>query len=240
MYNLIQTQDKGFGSFIVIKNDLIGNFINHHGFWENHLCHIYEALIKETDIVVDAGANIGFHTIQFAKKVKKVYSFEPQKLVFNILSTNILFNDVSSNVNNYRLGLGDKKLTLNMTPLIDSIQPGGMENFGGLGLSTENKDTEEVDVVVFDDLGLGVIDVIKMDIEGSEYAVLEEILASEIKVDQLLIEFHDRLFDQENYKSKKIVKKMNENGYEVFASSSTYEEVSFIHKRKLHINGIKE
>ena len=84
------------------------------------------------------------------------------------------------------------------------------------------------------------IDVIKMDIEGSEYAVLEEILASEIKVDQLLIEFHDRLFDQENYKSKKIVKKMNDNGYEVFASSSTYEEVSFIHKRKLHINGIKE
>ena len=95
MYNLIQTQDKGFGSFIVIKNDLIGNFINHHGFWENHLCHIYKTLIKETDIVVDAGANIGFHTIQFAKKAKKVYSFEPQKLVFNILSTNILFNDVS-------------------------------------------------------------------------------------------------------------------------------------------------
>ena len=72
MNGLFQTQDKGFGSFIVIQNDLIGNFINQNGFWENHLCHIYNNLIKETDIVVDAGANIGFHTVQFAKKAKKV------------------------------------------------------------------------------------------------------------------------------------------------------------------------
>ena len=86
---------------------------------------------------------------------------------------------------------------------------------------------------IVNDLGHKHIDVLKIDIEGSEYKVLEKLLESEVTIDQMLIEFHDRLFDQENYKSKEIVKKLNNNGYEVFANSSTYEEISFIHKRKL-------
>src|SRR5690554_1203516 len=82
-------------------------------------------------------------------------------------------------------------------------------------------------------LGHKHIDVLKMDIEGSEYTVLERILESEITIDQLLIEFHDRLFDQEHYRSVEIVRKLNNKGYEVFAASKTYEEISFIHTRNL-------
>jgi FkbM family methyltransferase len=37
------------------------------------------------------------------------------------------------------------------------------------------------------------IDVLKMDIEGAEYAVIEEIVREEIPVAQLLVEFHHRL-----------------------------------------------
>lgn len=86
---------------------------------------------------------------------------------------------------------------------------------------------------IVDKLGHKHIDVIKMDIEGSEYEVLDKIIDSDITIDQLLIEFHDRLFDLEKYKSEEIVKNLIKNGYEIFASSSTYEEVSFIHKRNL-------
>lgn len=230
MNGLHQTQDKGFGSFIVIQNDLIGNFITQYGFWENHLCHIYNNLIKETDIVVDAGANIGFHTVQFAKKAKKVYSFEPQKLIFNLLSTNILFNNVSPNVNNYRLGLGDKKLTLNMTPLIDSIQPGGMENFGGLGLSTENKDTEEVDVVVFDDLGLDAIDVVKMDIQGSELYALKG-MEKTLDRDEPWIMLENYI-DQEN--DQKVIQYLLDKGYEIIRLMIGNKDDCFIIKPNKH------
>jgi len=40
------------------------------------------------------------------------------------------------------------------------------------------------------DLGIAQLDVLKMDIEGFEYEVLEDILAARIRVDQICLEFH--------------------------------------------------
>lgn len=37
-----------------------------------------------------------------------------------------------------------------------------------------------------------LIDVLKMDIEGSEHVVLDDILGSGVKIKQILIEFHHR------------------------------------------------
>ena len=45
------------------------------------------------------------------------------------------------------------------------------------------------------EFGLNHIDVIRMDIEGAEYEVLENILNNRISVDQILSEFHDRYFN---------------------------------------------
>ena len=42
-------------------------------------------------------------------------------------------------------------------------------------------------------LGHTRIDVLKMDIEGAEYAVLQDLVAQEIPVGQILVEFHHRL-----------------------------------------------
>jgi hypothetical protein len=42
-------------------------------------------------------------------------------------------------------------------------------------------------------LGHSQIDILKMDIEGAEYAVIEDIVSSEIPINQLLVEFHHRL-----------------------------------------------
>lgn len=36
------------------------------------------------------------------------------------------------------------------------------------------------------------IDLLKLDIEGSEYRVLDEILESQIPIHQIVVEFHDR------------------------------------------------
>ncbi len=80
------------------------------------------------------------------------------------------------------------------------------------------------------------IDVLKIDIEGSEYEVLEDILESKITINQLLIEFHDRLFDTQIYKSVEIVKKLNEAGFNIFGCSKSFEEVSFIHSSAALIN----
>ncbi|MEO7393627.1 MAG: FkbM family methyltransferase, partial [Chitinophagaceae bacterium] len=83
------------------------------------------------------------------------------------------------------------------------------------------------------DLGHEQIDVLKMDIEGSEYEVIEDILQSKIIINQILIEFHDRFFKDGKAKSRKIVGSLHDHGYEIFALSPSGEEVSFIKKSLL-------
>ena len=78
------------------------------------------------------------------------------------------------------------------------------------------------------DLGHSRIDVLKVDIEGAEYDVIPDVLDSGTVVDQLLLEFHDRMFDTPLPRSRETVSLLRARGYEVFAASDTFEEVSFV------------
>jgi FkbM family methyltransferase len=90
----------------------------------------------------------------------------------------------------------------------------------------------EVQMKNFKDIASGFgheyIDVVKMDIEGSEYTVIETVINSGVPICQLLVEFHDRFFDTSEFKSKEVVKFLNNKGFEIFGVSLGYEEVSFI------------
>ena len=37
---LLKQLETPYGNFIIVQNDLIGSFIEHHGFWEKHLFEI--------------------------------------------------------------------------------------------------------------------------------------------------------------------------------------------------------
>jgi len=74
------------------------------------------------------------------------------------------------------------------------------------------------------------IDILKIDIEGSEYNVIDNILESGILAKQLLIEFHDRFISSGRDKSKQTVNKLHNAGYKIFGISKSLEEVSFIHQ----------
>ena len=46
---------------------------------------------------------------------------------------------------------------------------------------------------IIQDLKHNEIEVLKMDIEGAEYDVIDSILAANITINQFLVEFHDRI-----------------------------------------------
>ncbi|HOV21570.1 MAG TPA: FkbM family methyltransferase [bacterium] len=81
---------------------------------------------------------------------------------------------------------------------------------------------------VMKELGHTKIDILKIDIEGGEYMVIEDIINSEIKVIQLLVEFHHRYKKIGLYKTKQTIKQLRENGYKIFYISPDGEEYSFI------------
>jgi hypothetical protein len=168
-------KESKYGQFCLIENDLISNCINNYGYWEEHLYYLYSQIIKEDFIVLDGGANIGFHTVQFAKLAYKgkVYAFEPQNLIYNVLSSNILFNGLSNIVSQYKLGLSDSESIETFTSMENPGVTMGEDciNWGGRGF-TEKDGGEEAKTITIDSLNLNRLDFIKLDIQGFEYKAL--------------------------------------------------------------------
>jgi FkbM family methyltransferase len=72
------------------------------------------------------------------------------------------------------------------------------------------------------------IDILKMDIEGAEYEVIDDLIASDIQVTQLLIEFHHRFQNVGVSKTRYAIYKLRKAGFSVFNVSDTGEEISFV------------
>lgn len=78
-------------------------------------------------------------------------------------------------------------------------------------------------------LGHEHIDLLKMDIEGAEYEVLDTLLDSAVKPEQLLVEFHHRFPGIGPDRTVKAIAGLKGVGYRLFAISETGRELSFMH-----------
>lgn len=78
-------------------------------------------------------------------------------------------------------------------------------------------------------LGHDHIDVLKMDIEGAEYGVINDIVESGISVGQFLLEFHHNFRGVGARRTVKAVSRLRSLGFEVFHISDRSYEMSLIH-----------
>ena len=83
-------------------------------------------------------------------------------------------------------------------------------------------------ITLMRELGHERIDVLKMDIEGAEYAVIDDLCASDVRPRQLLLEFHHQLPGIELAKSEAALDRLNAAGYRIFDMQPTGRELSLI------------
>jgi len=81
-------------------------------------------------------------------------------------------------------------------------------------------------------LGHDKIDLMKMDIEGSEYCVIQDLVNSGIEISQMLVEFHHRFDKFSIEKTRDAVKALQKAGFRIFYISPNGEEYSFIKLKK--------
>lgn len=77
-------------------------------------------------------------------------------------------------------------------------------------------------------LGHQKVDILKIDIEGSEYGVIKDILNQDIEIMQLLVEFHHRFENIGLQATEEAIKALNQKGYRIFDVDPEGQEYSFI------------
>ena len=83
---------------------------------------------------------------------------------------------------------------------------------------------------IMERLGHTHVDLLKMDIEGAEYDVLQDLVDSRVDVRQLLVEFHHRFEQIGVEQTRAALAALNANGYRIFSVSPSGEEYSLIRR----------
>lgn len=82
-------------------------------------------------------------------------------------------------------------------------------------------------------LGHARLDVLKMDVEGAEYDVIDDIVGSGVQVDQILVEFHHHMRNVPLAQTRRAVEALRSAGFRIFHVSQSGDDYSFVHERLL-------
>lgn len=152
------------------KHDkFIGHSVEKYGEFSHLEVELFEQVIRPGWHVVEAGANIGEHTVPLARLVGEkgvVHAFEPQRIVFQTLCANVALAGLT-NVRCQQAAVGESAGEL-FVPTLDYCQE---NNFGGLRLG-KFQQGEKIPVVTIDDMNLSALHFLKADVEGMEPAVI--------------------------------------------------------------------
>ncbi len=134
-------------------------------FYEAHQMGLARPFIAAGSVIVDAGANIGNHTLFFAKVcgAAEVHSFEPLKTIFSILERNVALNALT-NVRCHNAALGAVR------------GRGALASFPTQNISASTFHLEgggDYAVLRLDDVPLERLDLLKIDVEGTHVTLLE-------------------------------------------------------------------
>lgn len=163
------------------------------GVFEPHETHIVRANLRTGMTFLDVGANVGYYTAVAASMVGKsgrVFAFEPSPYAFERLRSMVARSGFS-HVTATQCGLSDVPGKVNLYLGRDS------HNHTPTMVAHENSDATTVTVETLDNmsdvLGIGHVDLLKIDVEGYESRVLAgatRLLASG-RIRSILCEFNE-------------------------------------------------
>jgi|LauGreDrversion4_2_1035121.scaffolds.fasta_scaffold159155_2 FkbM family methyltransferase len=177
-------------NFIVHKNDTcIADSLRSGELFEKFIVTFVRHFINPNKNIIDLGANIGTHSIIYANYTNgNVYSFEPQKTVFDILNKNVELNNCKNIItHNFGGSSINKKFYMNACYL-------NKDNQGAFRIDETLDSTNglEIECKIIDELNIENVCYIKIDVEGHEYETLLGLKKTLIKEHPtLMIEIHN-------------------------------------------------
>jgi FkbM family methyltransferase len=230
MSEIIQVQYDWFLFNVLLNDGAVGKSVRNNECWEPHIVNYLKNNLDKTSTFVDVGSNFGWHTIIASKLANKVYSFEPQKVIYDIQKNTIKDNNIE-NIILYNNGVGntnEKKSMGSISYDYEGINTGDLSiGFGG----------EEIEVITLDSLNLDKVDIVKIDVQGYEKFVIEGCKET-IKnyKPTFIIELENFQLDKFKYDSREIFSTMKELNYYPFFLDYIYpSDHVFVHLDNLNL-----
>jgi FkbM family methyltransferase len=207
--------------------------------FEYKTLNIIKSSIKNGDVVLDIGANIGIYSVVLSRLIGstgKVYAFEPDPITAEFLKKNLELNNCN-NVTVIQAALSDEN-----SKIILRKPEGGGDAFNYISKNIENAKSKEniIDSIRLDDFiqenNISKIDFIKIDVEGAELLSFRGAfkLLSEIKP-IIITECYEPYLQRFGHKIIDLVMYLNQFGYDF----TNYDEHQWYLKKKV-VTNVKE
>jgi len=150
-------------------DDYVGRSAFYVGDLDRKVSVLVDRFVRPGDTVLDIGANLGLITLRMAKRVGPagtVHAFEPNPAMVERVKASIAKSEIT-NVVLHEVALGDVAGTL---PLAVPAGNAGMASL--VSNRVQPKTCVEVPVIRLDDIDVGQVSFVKIDVEGFEEQVL--------------------------------------------------------------------
>ena len=203
---------------IVLRTEIRGD-------WE--YCPDY---IEESSIVYSLGVG---DSIEFDNEIIKahgcqVYAFDPTPFSVNWISD----QKTSSKLFFHPWAISDFDGEMRM--IQRENKKGKKSDVMWTEISPNSNYDNSIEVSVFSipsimkKLNHASISLIKIDIEGTEYQVIDHMIENEIFPKQILVEYHHRFKDKNKKMTQRSLANLRNKGYEIFSISETGREIGLI------------
>ena len=201
------------------------------GRWEEQETRLVKQLVKEGDVALDIGANIGYYTLILARAVGAnghVYAFEPDPTNFHMLKLNVEANGYT-NVTCVKKAVGDSNGKGRLY-----VRPGTFGDYRSYDPREprlfDSSDSFEVETVKLDDLFSGSqerVDFVKMDIQGAEAVAVKGMSRLlEKHHPKIIAEFWPRALHASGADPLRLLESLEQMGFRFYDLGIVYGEVN--------------
>lgn len=198
----------------------IGN--NHAGFYISKNALKADGTVLSFGVGEDISFDLALNQLN-PKNSFHLFDPTPKSIAF------IQNQNLGANFHFHSIGIADYNgKTSFLLPSNDTHVSGSLKSQNNVDESKKIEVEVKTFQTIIEENKIKSINTLKLDIEGSEYDIIEDILNSKIQIDQICIEFHTRFFPNGKELTNTAIEKLKNGGFDLVGYSYNAEEFTFL------------